>query len=60
MGLTRILREREDPWDVRLEEQRKDAPQDRETSSDSSDDEEKEVLRKRKMFGKVFSGKAPE
>ncbi len=52
MGLIRKIREGADPWDARFEKPRK-KPEDPDAGLDPVA-EEKEVLRRRKMFGKVF------
>ena len=54
MGLIRRLREGSDPWGVRLEKQRKAR------HPDAKDGEGADgVLKRRRMFGKVFLQKPP-
>ena len=57
LGLIRKIRDKQDPWSVRLEKPR------RETVlsglQNDSVSEKKGVMRKREMFGKVFDGRSP-
>ncbi len=48
MGLIRKIREKRDPWSVRLEEPRK------ETDDSANESEQENVIKKREMFGKFF------
>ncbi|MCY3972684.1 MAG: hypothetical protein OXF52_00515 [Candidatus Dadabacteria bacterium] len=53
MGLIRNVRDKSDPWGARLEKQRKT----RHPDAKSGPEDEGEILRRRRMFGKVFSPK---
>lgn len=60
MGLIRKIRDGDDPWSVRLEEQRKTGPWDVPDEDGEVCEEDAEVLRRRGMFGKVFASGPPE
>lgn len=53
MGLIRKIRDKSDPWGARLEKQRKT----RHPDAKGGPEDEGGVLRRRRMFGKVFSQK---
>ncbi len=58
LGLIRKIRDKQDPWSVRLEKPRREtAPSERQNNPVS---EEEEVMRKREMFGKIFDRNKPE
>ena len=53
MGLIRRIRDKSDPWGARLEKQRKT----RHPEAKGGRGEDGDTLRRRRMFGKVFSQK---
>ena len=55
MGLIRKIRDKSDPWGARLEKQRKTRHPDAKEDQGGED----KVLRRRRMFGNVFSSKPP-